>query len=169
MLHYHGIGEIHLGKKVTDLQHVIPFRDFGQADNYIVTPDPSVFYYYTGDILNATGSVELMMTIDHIFIGANRANEIRIIIIHFLNTQGHDIPRLLEKYFGPPASSGGAEIEGIPARQYVFWNSADREIQIGFSSATTCEEATYPTMVYTRTLELSCLHEYTVSKRIWQL
>lgn len=167
MFHHHGIGEIRLGKKITDLQDVIPFRDFELAGNYIVTPGPSAFYYYTGDILNATDSVELLMTIEHVFIGVDQANQIRIIIIHFLNIQGQDIPRLLEKYFGPPISLGGAEIEGAPVRRHVFWNSADGEIQIGFSSATASEAATYPTMVYTRTRELSYLHGYTVTKRIW--
>lgn len=167
MLHHHGIGEIHLGKKITDLQDVIPFRNFELASNYIVAPDPSAFYYYTGDILNATDSVELLMTIEHVFIGVDQANQIRIIIVHFLNIQGQDIPLLLDKYFGPPTSLGGAEIEGIPVRQYVFWNSTDGEIQIGFSSATVSEAATYPTMVYTRTRELSYLQEYAVIKRIW--
>lgn len=168
MLHDHGIGEIHLGKKITDLQNVIPFRDFALAGDYIVSPAPSSFYYYTGDILKATDSIEMLLAIEHIFIGVDKSNRINIIIVHFFNKPEQDVPGALTKYYGPPGSSSDIQVENLPVRQHIFWNTADLEIQIGFSSATAGDEATYPMMVYTRTQELSLLREYAVVKRTWQ-
>jgi hypothetical protein len=168
MLHDHGIGEIHLGKKITDLQNVIPFRDFALAGDYIVSPGTSSFYCYTGDILKATDSIEMLLAIEHIFIGVDKNNRINIIIVHFFNQQEQDVPGVLTKYYGPPNSSADIEIENMPVRQHIFWNPADLETQIGFSSATAGDASTYPIMTYTRTREVSLLREYAIVKRTWQ-
>ncbi|MRG44642.1 hypothetical protein GFS24_05930 [Chitinophaga sp. SYP-B3965] len=168
MLHDHGIGKIHLGEKITDVKEVIPFRDFAQAKDYILQPGPSSFYYYTGDILRATDSIELLLAIEHIFIGVDQNNRINIIIVHFFNNPEQDVPGVLTKYYGEPSSISGIQVENMPVRQHIFWNTADKEIQIGFSSATTGDAATYPMMVYTRTREISLLRKYAVVKRTWQ-
>lgn len=169
MLHDHGIGEIHLGKKITDLKDVIPFKDFKQAGDYVVSPGASSFYYFTGDILKATDSIELLLAIEHIFIGVDKSGRINIIIVHFFSKQEQDVPAVLTKYYGQPSSLSDIQAEGMPVRQHIFWNTADREMQIGYSSATAGDDATYPMMVITRTRELSLLREYAVIKRTWQL
>lgn len=169
MLDERGIGEIRLGKKITDLKDVVPFRDFAQAGDYIVSPKASSFYYFTGDILKATDSIELLLAIEHIFIGVDSNGLINIIIVHFFSKQEQDVPAVLTKYYGQPSSQSDIQVEGMSLRQHIFWNTADREVQIGYSSATAGHDSTYPMMVITRTRELSLLREYTVIKRTWQL
>jgi hypothetical protein len=168
MLHDLGIGEIHLGKKITDVKEVIPFRDFALAGDYIVSPGPSSFYCFTGDILRATDSIELLLAIEHIFIGVDRNNQIVIIILHFYNNPEQDIPAVLTKYYGLPASIADVEMENMPVRQHIFWNAENKKIQIGYSSATAGDKATYPMMVI-RMRERPLLGEYAVVKRTWQL
>ncbi|SIN76033.1 hypothetical protein [Chitinophaga niabensis] len=169
MLHDLGIGEIHLGKKITAIKEVIPFGAFALAGDYIISPGPSSFYCFTGDILSATGSIELLLAIEHIFIGVDKNNRVVIIILHFYNNPEHDIPAILTRYYGPPASIADIEMENTPVRQHIFWNTEDKEVQIGYSSATAGDKATYPMMVIARMRERPLLGEYTVIKRTWRL
>lgn len=111
--HNLGIGDIQLGRKPEQIPALLPFQRFSRKNNFIVSPNPSFYRVFNGEVKVLIENDDPGLTLQHLFTGVNEYGFINRIFLYTSRTNERLAGRLSHLYGEPRMRRAGTGTQNV--------------------------------------------------------
>lgn len=111
--HNLGIGDIQLGRKPEQIPALVPFQRYSRKNSFIVSPNPSLYQFFNGDVKVMIENDDPGLALQHLFTSINEYGFINRIFLYTRKTNERLAGRLSQLYGEPKMRKAGQGTQNV--------------------------------------------------------